>query len=136
VSQGESESSEKGNAEVVIIVARHFPQVKRNARVARQSTEELLDRLRRQIANPFSLERNVPKQVSASADVDGDEDKGIVHRSVNAAVASDLLFLVERLVDGLPQHDSDIFNEVVLVHFKIALGANSKVDLAVESELL
>ena len=53
-----------------------------------------------------------------------------------AAVAANLLFLVQGLGDGLAEHDAHVFDEVVLVHFQIALGADAEIHLAVKGELL
>ena len=44
-----------------------------------------------------------------------------------AAIAGDRVLFVERKRNGLPQHDPNILNEVVVIDEEISLGADSKV---------
>ena len=117
-------------------MTRNLPEMKRDPGVAGNRSEELLNRFRCEVADSLPLKRYVPMDSASSANVDGDQDKGIVHRRQVMAVSGDLLFLIQSLGDRLAKHDADVLHEMVLVDFEVALCTDSKVDLSVKGELL
>jgi hypothetical protein len=102
--------------------------------VVREGVEELADALGGEHAQAFPTERNVPVKLTTSTDVDGHEDQGIIHHGMEAGVPLDRL-IAEGFLEGAAEHDSDVFDGVVIVDGKIAFDLDSEVEDAMKGEL-
>ena len=58
----------------------------------------------------------------AAAQVDRHGGQRLFHRQREVAVAADAGLVAERLLERLAQADADVFDRVVLIDVKIALG--------------
>src|SRR5437899_1481273 len=117
-------------------------QVQIGARARGKRLKEIFEQLNRQVADanipPGRLgERGrIEHQIRAPAQVDRRQRQAFVHGHDKVAGAVDSLLIAERLPHGLPEHDADIFDRVMLVDVQVAARFEFEVERAVPREEL
>jgi hypothetical protein len=71
-------------------------------------------------------------EMRTPADVDDDSRERFVHRQQEEAVAFDADFVAERFLEGLPEHESDILDRVVIID----VGVAGRLDREIEQTVL
>ena len=110
------------------------------ARARGKRLKEILEQLDRQVADadipPRRLgePRRIEHKVRAPAQVDRRQRQAFVHGHDKVAGAVDSLFVAERLPHGLPEHDADVFDRMMLVDVQVAARFEFEVEGAVPVE--
>lgn len=118
--EGAANALENGLGDMVIVLAADAMDVECNPGVGREGAEEFADILGAECADRLSGKRALERQHSAAADVYGNENKSLIHRTMQAGVALDRISL-QRLAESPTQHDTDIFDGVMVIDVQVAL---------------
>ncbi len=79
---------------------------------------------------------DLPHQVGAARQVDGDAGERLVDRDLRVTEPLDAGAVAPRLGERLPERDADVLDGVVLVDLQVAVGVDGQVEPAVPAELV
>ncbi len=130
--QGHSKTFEDGLRQVMIVISRHLANVSGNPTVVAKGHEELPDILGREFADLWTRERNVEEEMPASANIQSDEHKGLIHRRVVARVANNVIAFQQSQSKRLAHHDADIFHRMMIVDGEVSFRGDADIEVAME----
>src|SRR5213593_289940 len=117
--------------DVVEVVAVVHGHVQRELGVEGEGAEELLEQVEVEVRHARPRHRHAEDEERPARQVHRRGDERLVHRDERGAVADDALFVAERQPERLPEHDADVLDRVMLVHFDVPLRLDGEVHQAV-----
>ena len=116
------------------VVAGALHEMQREAGVAGERTEELLEQFCVHLAQPVAREAHREGEEGAAGEIQGGVDECFVHRHAGLAEPGDAAFVGECLGDGLTQDDADILGGVVQIDVEIADRLEGQIELGMTGE--
>ena len=105
---------------MVAVLAGQHPHMQRKSRVYRQCPQKLLHHFDIHFADAALSQFRIKCQKRPAAEIQNDLDQRFIHRDQELPVTANSFFLPGSFVQGLSQHDPDIFHRMVAVHRQIA----------------
>ena len=118
-SQGAGEGFEEAFGLVVLVGARGV-QMEVHLGSDGEGVEEMVEHFGGHVAYAFALERGVPNEPGAPAQVEGALAEAVVHRE-HVAVALHAEFVAYGATQTFAQGEGGVFNGVVLVNVEVAV---------------
>ena len=87
-------------------------------------------------ANLVAHECHIEHQERAPRNVDRHPRERLVHGHVHIGVAGDAFHVAERLLDRLPERDTDVLGGMVVVDVQVALGLDGEIDAGMARQKL
>src|SRR6266850_7691225 len=97
---------------------------------------EVVDQLGLKIAHPLLADLHVVAKIRTPADIDNRGANRLVQRHRRLADAPDSRAVAERLPKRAPEHDSDVFDRVMVIYMQIARGLDCEIEKSVAGETL
>ncbi|OPZ80151.1 MAG: hypothetical protein BWY76_03442 [bacterium ADurb.Bin429] len=104
---------------MVRLLPRDLAQVQVQAPLHRQSAEELLQQLHLEIAHPHVLHRAGEDQERPPAQIHRHFAERLVHRQQREPVTPDAAPFAERLIQAGAEHQTHVFDRVMIIHMHI-----------------
>jgi hypothetical protein len=98
------------------------------ATIARKGVEPFLEQFSVHLTDLWALKMDVPNQIRPVGQVNRGARKGLVHRDIGVAKATDACKVAQSAFEGLAHHDASVFNRVVHIDMQIALGLNCQIN--------
>src|SRR5258708_2196024 len=97
---------------------------------------KVVDQLGLKIADPLLANLHVVAKIRAPADIDNRGADRLVQRHRRFAEALDSRAVAERLPKRAPEHDSNVFDRVMVIYMQIAVGRDFKIEESMAGEAL
>src|SRR5690554_2067344 len=100
-------------------------EMKIDFRFYRKGAKQVIHHLGGKVSNSISHRLIIALKSEAPSQINRYGDQNLIHRQDGKAIALDPSLVSQRLAQGLPEGNPDIFNCVVIIDFKISLRLNS-----------
>jgi len=131
LSKGSRSRFEDRLGDVVVVAAVRDRHVEIHPGIRAKGLEKLLNQFNRKLPDRLSRKLHLEHERRPTRKIDGYLGKALIHRHDRPAIAIDATLIAKRFFEGLADHDSHVFNGVVVIDLQIPLGFNVQIDQAV-----
>jgi hypothetical protein len=111
-----------------------YARVNVGAGSSREGFEEIVHKLRLQIANAQSADLGINNRRGASSEIHRSQTERFVHGHDKITGAQNAAAIAQSTIKNLTQRDPNILNGVMLIHIQVALRREFQIEAAVSSK--
>lgn len=135
-SQAASGALEDGLGDVMVVTSVMDVNVEVAQRVGGQRLPKVFDQFRIEFTDLLGGERRIENQEVASAQIPNGAAQSLFHWQSEVTIASDSLFVANRLADRLTNADTSVFDGVMLIDMQIAGNVDVEIKTTMPREEL
>jgi len=101
-----------------------------------KSLKKLSEQIHIKITYPGAIKLDIELKSRAPTEIDHNPREGFIERDISMTKSPDTFFITHSLIYSLPQRDSNIFNGMMGIDIKIAVGRYIKIHQSVARNLV